>query len=233
MAEGSVAIIGGTGDEGFGLALRWARAGWEVVLGSRAEERAVAAALRLKDEVPEARVQGLVNEAAAAAAPLVVVTVPFAGQAGIYRSIADHVQEGAVVVDATVPVAANVGGKATRTLGVWEGSAAQQAQAFLPKGTTVCAAFHSLAAAALADLGSELEGDVLVCGPKAGKEAVRSLVESIPALRFVDAGPLENARIVEPITALLIGINHRYSTDRAGIHITGLPAGNPADSTSL
>lgn len=217
-----VTVIGATGDEGFGLALRWATAGIPIVIGSRSAERAAAAADELKAKVPGADARGLENGEAAAASDVVMVTVPFSGQATIYKAIADHLREGATVIDGTVPVAASVGGRVTRTLGVWEGSAAQQAAGFLPKGTKVYAAFHSLAAAALADLGSDLEGDVLVCGSKNGKEVVKKLVEAIPRLRFVDAGPLENARIVEPITALLIGINHRYGVDRAGIRITGV-----------
>jgi NADPH-dependent F420 reductase len=222
MAAERVAIVGGTGDEGFGLAARWATAGIPIVIGSRDAGRAEEAATRLTELVPSADVDGIENPAAAAAAPIVVVTVPFAGQAPIYKSIADHISEGAVVVDCTVPVAAAVGGRVTHTLGVWEGSAAQQAASLLAKGTAVCAAFHTLAAAALIELDAPLEGDVLVCGPKAGKAKVAALVEAIPHLRFVDAGSLENARIVEPITALLVGINHRYKTDRAGVRITGI-----------
>jgi NADPH-dependent F420 reductase len=127
-----------------------------------------------------------------------------------------------VVIDCTVPVAAAVGARVTHTLGVWEGSAAQQAASLLDRGV-VCAAFHTLAAGALGDIDTAMEGDVLGCGPKDAKEVILGLVDAIPNLRFVDAGPLENARIIEPITALLIGINRRYKTDRAGIHITGLP----------
>ncbi|MDQ3958322.1 MAG: NADPH-dependent F420 reductase [Actinomycetota bacterium] len=222
MAAEKVAVIGGTGEEGFGLASRWAKAGIEVVIGSRDAGRAEAAAERLKEVVPGANVSGLENPGAAASSELLVVTVPFSGQAAIYKSIAESVRPDSVVVDGTVPVAASVGAKATHTLGVWEGSAAQQAAAFLPKGTRTCAAFHSLAAVALNDLDYEMEGDVLVCGPQSAKPVVRELVEAIPRLRFVDAGPLENARLVEPITALLIGINHRYHTDRSGIRITGV-----------
>ena len=218
-----VAVIGGTGDEGFGLATRWAKAGIDVVIGSRDQGRAEDAAQRLADLVGGAHASGATNDAAAADADVVVVTVPFSGQATIYKSIAEHIAEGAVVIDCTVPVGAAVGSKVGHVLGVWEGSAAQQAQGILPKGTLLCSAFHSLAAAALADLDSALEGDVLTCGPKATKPVVKELVEAIPNLRFVDAGPLENSRIVEPITALLVGINRRYKTDRAGIEITGLP----------
>lgn len=216
-----IAVVGGTGDEGSGLGARWARAGHTVILGSRDRARAEAAAGELTRRAG-AEVQGLDNPAAVAAAEVVVVTVPFSGQATIYRSIAEHLPEGAVVVDCTVPVAANVGGRATRTLGVWEGSAAQQAKELLPAGTKICGAFHSLAASALNDLDAEMEGDVLVCGSRSGKETLKVLVGAIPNLRFVDAGPLEAARIIEPITALLIGINHRYGTDRSGIRITGI-----------
>lgn len=223
MTVGTIAVIGGTGDEGFGLAARWAKVGLELVIGSRDQGRAEDAAARLRELVGGGRVTGAENAAATARAAVVVVTVPFAGQATIYKAIAEHVQEDAVVVDCTVPVGAAVGGKVGHVLGVWEGSAAQQAQAFLPKGTTLCSAFHTLAAVALADLDTDMEGDVLVCGPKAGKAVVKELVEAIPRLGYVDAGPLENSRIVEPITALLIGINRRYDTERSGIAITGLP----------
>jgi NADPH-dependent F420 reductase len=218
-----VAVVGATGDQGFGLALRWAQAGIEVVIGSRAKERAEDAAARLRERVPGARVSGLVNQEAAGAADVVVVTVPFAGQAEIYKGIADHIREDAVVVDCTAPLATAVGGRAVQTLGVWHGSAAQQAQSLLEKGRGVMtAAFHTLAAGELENLDEPIEGDVLVCGSKRdAKERVRDLVEAIPDLRYVDAGRLENARLVEPLTALIVGINIRYKT-RAGIRITGL-----------
>jgi 8-hydroxy-5-deazaflavin:NADPH oxidoreductase len=224
MTLDNVSVIGGTGDLGFALATRWAQAGIEVIIGSRDTERAKQAAERLLGIVPSARVRGLENPAAAAASQAVVVAVPFSGFAEIYKSIADHIQPDAVVVDATVPVEASLGGKATHVFGIWEGSAAQLALTFLPKGMRMCAAFHTLAAGGVGDLTQPVEGDVLVCGSKDAKDVVRELVQLIPDLRFVDAGPLENARIIEPITALLIGINHRYKTDRAGIKITGLPS---------
>lgn len=217
-----VAIVGGTGDLGFALAARWAKAGVKVTIGSRFTEKAVAAADRLRGIVTDASVEGLENPAAAASCGTVVVAVPFSGFVPIYRSIADSLSDGAVVIDATVPVEASVGGKATHVFGVWEGSAAQLGLAFLPKGTKMCAAFHTLSASAVADLDADLQGDILVCGGKQGKETVKELIELMPKLRYVDAGPLENARIIEPITALLIGINHRYNTDRAGIAITGI-----------
>src|SRR5688500_16536328 len=217
-----IAIIGGTGDLGFALATRWSRAGLRVTIGSREKAKAQAAAERLKTIVPEAKVDGLDNPAAAASSTTVVVAVPFSGFVPIYRAISESLQEDAVVIDATVPVEASVGGKATHVFGVWEGSAAQLGLAFLPKGTKMCAAFHTLSASALEDDAATMEGDVLVCGNKDGKPRVKELIEAIPELRFVDAGPLENARIIEPITALLIGSNHRCKVDRAGIRITGI-----------
>lgn len=222
MSPDAVAVIGGTGAAGFGLAARWAAAGLEVIVGSRDSGRAEEAAGRLRSLIPDALARGLTNTDAAASAPAVVVAVPYAGQATIYKSVAEHVPGDAVVIDCTVPLAASVGGKAAHVLGVWEGSAAQQGAARLPEGVRLCAAFHSLSASALAEVGTPCEGDVLVCGPKSAHGTVRDLVEAIPDLRYVNAGPLENARYVEPLTALLIGINRRYKTDRAGLRITGI-----------
>jgi NADPH-dependent F420 reductase len=218
-----VAVIGGTGDEGFGLATRWAAAGIEVIIGSREAAKAKKAAARLSELVPEANVRGAENPDAVAGTGVVAVTVPFAGVPTIYRSIADHLDDGAVVIDTTVPVQASIGGRPTHVFGVWEGSAAQLGRSLLPSHIKMCAAFHSLPAAALSDRDAVLHGDVLGCGSKEGKEAVKALTEAIPELRYVDAGPLENARIIETITALLIGINRRYGIDRAGVHITNLP----------
>ncbi|MGH2826728.1 MAG: NADPH-dependent F420 reductase [Actinomycetota bacterium] len=216
-------MIGGTGDEGFGLALRWAKAGIAVTIGSRDAGRANEAATRLRGLLSDANVEGATNEQAAASHEVIVVTVPFAGQAAIYKSIAGQLAEGATVIDGTVPVSAAVGGRATTVLGVWQGSAAQQAQSLLPRGVTTMGAFHTLAAGAVNEIDTPLEGDVLVCGPKRGKPVVAELVEAIESLRFVDAGSLDQARIIEPLTSLLIGINRRYKIDRAGVRITGLP----------
>ena len=122
-----------------------------------------------------------------------------------------------------MPLAAAVSGKATRSLGVWQGSAAQQAQEMVPEGVTVVSALHTISAPILADPSHELAEDVLICGDrKADKARVARIVELIPGLRAVNAGPLEAARIVEQLTPLLISINSRYKT-HAGIRITGLP----------
>ena len=220
-----VAVVGGTGDLGFPLACRWATAGIDVIIGSREASKAEKVAAELA-EVTGKTAEALANPEAAAAADVVVVTVPFSGFVPIYKSIAGSLRPGAVVIDATVPVEASLGGKATHVFGIWEGSAAQLGKVFLPKETKMCAGFHTVSASAARDFDTPLDGDVLICGNKEGKPVVKELVEALPDLRYVDAGPLENARIIEPITALLIGINHRYGTDRSGIHITGLSSPN-------
>ena len=216
-------IIGGTGALGYGLALRWAREGADVVIGSRSAERAIEAAGRVTDTVPGASVGGLPNDEAARRGTIVFVCVPFRAQSETYNNLRDVLEDGQLVVDCTSPVAAAVSGRATRSLGVWQGSAAQQAQEMVPDGVTVVSALHSLSAPRLADLESDLDEDVLICGDRrADKARVAALVERIPGLRAVNAGALETARIVEQLTPLLISVNVRYKT-RAGIRITGLP----------
>jgi 8-hydroxy-5-deazaflavin:NADPH oxidoreductase len=221
-----IPIVGGTGALGAGLALRWAKAGHSIAIGSRSAERAEEAADRMRAAVPGAEVEGLLNEEAAKRAEVVFLTVPFRAQSENLNNLRGALAPGQILVDCTVPLAAAVGGKATRTLGVWQGSAAQQAQEMVPDGVTVVAALHTIAAPTLADLGAELGEDVLVCGDrKADKARVARLVEAIPGLRAVNAGALETARIVEQLTPLLISVNSRYKT-HAGIRLTGLPDGD-------
>jgi hypothetical protein len=218
-----VPIIGGTGALGYGLAIRWARAGVPIVIGSRQAERAVEAAERVRAAVPDAAVEGLVNEEAAGCGPIVFLTVPFRAQSETLNNLRQALKEGQLLVDCTVPTAAAVSGKATRSLGVWQGSAAQQAEEMVPEGVTVIAALHTVSAKSLADDEGPLEEDVLICGErKADKARVAELVELIPGLRAVNAGPLEMARIVEQLTPMLIAINTRYKA-HAGLRITGLP----------
>jgi NADPH-dependent F420 reductase len=216
-------IVGGTGALGFGLGLRLGRAGVPIVIGSRASERAAEAAARAGELVPEGSFSGLANEQAVSDCPIVVLSVPFRSQSETLTNLKSALQPGQLLLDATVPLAAAVSGKATRTLGVWQGSAAQQAQEMAPEGVRVVSALHSVSAASLADLDHELDEDVLVCGDRReDKERIAELVQLIPGLRAVDCGPLETARIVEQLTPLIISINVRYKT-RAGIKITGLP----------
>ena len=218
-----VPIIGGTGALGAGLAMRWARAGVPVVIGSRSAERAAEAAAKISDAVPGAAVEGLENSEAASRGDVVFLTVPFRNQSENLNNLRGILREGQILVDCTVPLAAAVSGKATRTLGVWQGSAAQQAQEMVPDGVTVIAALHTVSAPALTDPDAELSEDVLICGDKkAPKARVANLIEQIDGLRAVNAGALEMARIVEQLTPMLISINTRYRT-HAGIRIQGLP----------
>ena len=227
MSEQKIAVIGGTGDLGLGLALRWAAAGMHVHIGSRDRAKAEAAAQRVREAVKasesaEVSVTGLENPQAAAQASIVVLAVPFSAQAAILKSIKGSLQ-GAILVDTTVPLAAAVGGKASRMLGVWQGSAAAQARELTPAGTPVISAFHNVSAEVLQDLSATPDCDILVCGDdENAKKAFFPLVKSIPGLRPVDAGPLEMSRIVESITALLISLNVRHKLHHAGIRITGL-----------
>jgi 8-hydroxy-5-deazaflavin:NADPH oxidoreductase len=217
----AIPILGGTGALGYGLALRLAQAGRPIVIGSREASRAEEAAEKLKAAVPGAEVEGLANEDAGERGPIVFLTVPFRAQSETLNNLREVLEPGQMLVDCTVPTAAAVGGKATRTLGVWQGSAAEQAQEMVPDGVTVIAALHTVGAKALAE-GAELDEDVLICGDKkADKTRVAEIIGLIPGLTPVNAGALEAARIVETITPLLIGINVRYKA-HAGIKLTGL-----------
>jgi hypothetical protein len=225
MAE-PIPIIGGTGALGYGLALRWSRAAERIVIGSRDPERAAEAAGRVSAAVPDAQVEGLENGEAVARGPIVFLTVPFRAQSETLNNLRDFLSAGQLLVDCTVPTAAAVSGKATRTVGVWQGSAAQQAQEMVPEGVTVISALHTVSATALAG-DDELSEDVLVCGERrADKARVARLIERIEGLRAVNAGALETARIVETLTPMLIAINARYKA-HAGIRITGLPEDDP------
>jgi len=218
-----IAIIGGTGPAGMGLALRWARAGETIIIGSRDEQRAqvAAAAIQLKAG-NQANVSGMENSAACAAADILMLTVPFEGQASLLKQLKPAMTEGSILIDATVPLAAGVGGRASRTIGVWQGSAAQQAAELVPQGVSVVAAFHNVSAELL-NGDAALDCDVVVCSddPDAA-QLTRELATKIPGVRAIDGGKLENARIVEQITALLVGLNIRHK-GHAGIRITGLP----------
>jgi NADPH-dependent F420 reductase len=218
-----VTVIGGTGDEGFGLTLRLAKAGHHVTIGSRSAEKGAAAAAEAREILgADATVDGTTNEEAAASAGVVAVTVPFAGQAEIYRAIKSAVPVGAIVLDATSPLATAVGGKPWQVVRPWHGSAAEQADVILSQGVRMVAAFHTIAGHALRELDRSLESDVLVCGDDAeAKAVVGSLVEAIPNLRWVDCGALSMARIAETMTALLVSVNRTYKVKDAGFRITG------------
>lgn len=217
-----VAIVGGTGELGQGLSVRLARAGVPLVIGSRTRSAADEAVAEIGEMLPGADVRGTLNEEAVALADVVILSVPFAHQISTLASVRSGLREGHVVVDAVVPLAASVGGKPTRMLGVWQGSAAEQAQDVVPEGVSVISALHTVSGAALCHLDRELDEDVLICGnDRAAKRLVMGVIDRIDGLRPVDCGRLEQSRIVESMTALLIGINIRHKT-HAGIRITGL-----------
>jgi NADPH-dependent F420 reductase len=219
-----IAVLGGTGAEGFGLALRWTQAGETIIIGSRDAQRAQEAAEKIKSKVgPQAQVSAAENSVACAAADIVALTVPFEAHATLLKQIKPVLRPGAIVIDTTVPLAACVGGRSTRTLGVWQGSAAQEAAELVPPGVTVVAAFHNASAELLTAEGP-VDCDVIVCSDDpASTQVVQALAAKIPGIRAIDGGKLENARIVEQITALLIALNIRHKA-HAGIRITGLPA---------
>ena len=217
----SIAIIGGTGAEGSGLALRWAQAGEAVVIGSRDLQRAQDAAARIRGSAG-GNVSGAENRTACGSAEIVVLTIPFEAQAETLKCIEASLHAGQILVDATVPLAAKAGGRQTRGPGLWQGSAAQQAAELVPEGVAVVAAFHHVSAELLHQAGP-VDCDVIVCSDdKPAARRVRALVRKIPGLRTVDGGKLENARIVEQFTALLIGINIR-AKGHSGLRVTGLP----------
>ena len=222
MPDSPVCIVGGTGALGFGLAVRLGLAGVPIVIGSRDAGRAREAAERHAEQVPGASCAAAENTVAVQDSEIVILSVPFRSQSETLTNLKGVLRPGQLLVDATVPLAAAVSGKATRTLGVWQGSAAQQAQEMAPEGVNVVSAFHTVSAALLSDLDHKLDEDVLICGDRRDDKAkVAELVTQIDGLRPVDCGPLEMARIVETLTPLLISINVRNKV-RAGIKITGL-----------
>ena len=223
MSTRPIAILGGTGPAGMGLALRWARTGETIIIGSRDAQRAQEAAEKIKQRAGgQSQVSGMENSAACVASDALVLTVPFEGQAALLKKLKPTMTDGSILIDATVPLAASVGGRASRTLGIWQGSAAQQAAELVPDEVSVVAAFHNLSADLMGG-DAPLDCDVIVCSddPDAA-QLTRELAAKIPGVRPIDGGRLENARIVEQITALLIGLNIRHK-GHAGIRITGLP----------
>lgn len=220
----TIAVVGGTGPEGSGLALRWARTGENVIIGSRETKRAQQAAVGLGDKLGGSdRVRGLENAAAVAQSNVVVLTVPFYGHATLLKQLKPAFKPGTVLIDVTVPLAATVGGRATRTLGVWEGSAAEQAAELVPEGVAVAAAFQNLSAVLLEGQ-QPVDCDVIICSDDEHAQRVAAeLAEKIPGVRALDGGRLENARIVEQLTALLITLNTKHKVHASGLRITGLP----------
>jgi NADPH-dependent F420 reductase len=222
--ERAIAILGGTGDQGLGLALRFCRAGQRVAIGSRVLERAVEAARVVRERVPDAAVEGLENADAVAAGSVVVLSVPFEHTARTVKAIRARLVPGQLVVSMGVPLASAVGDAASRPLGVWQGSCAELVASLVPDGVEVASALQNVSAHRLQNLEAPVECDVVVSGAKGPRARAMELCAWVPGLRAIDGGPLSNARVVEAITALLIGLNARYKVpDGIGIRFTGLP----------
>lgn len=212
-----LAILGGTGAEGRGLALRFAHAGHDVIIGSRAASRAADAAAALNRELGRGAATGADNRAAAAAAGLAVLTVPYAAQRDTALAVADELA-GKILVDATVPLKPPRVARAQLPPG---GSAVAALQAALGEAVRVVSAFQNVSAHRLGALDRDVECDVLVCGDDAAaRETVVALAKSI-GLRAWHAGPLANSAAAESLTSVLIAINRRYKVPAAGIRIVG------------
>ncbi|HHY53890.1 MAG TPA: NADPH-dependent F420 reductase [Chloroflexi bacterium] len=221
MSKPVIAVIGGTGAEGSGLVVRWAAAGYPVIIGSRSAEKAQSVAAELATLLPagSAAIRGDSNAGAAAAADIVVLSVPYASQADMAAQIAAGSQ-GKLVITVVVPL------KPPKVSVVWRpeaGSAAQELQQQLGDQVQIVAAFQNIAAGHLRDLSWEPDCDVLYTGDN--KEAKTTALELIRAAGFfgVDAGPLANSSVIEGFTAILIGINARHKVQNSGIRITGIP----------
>jgi len=242
-----IAIIGGTGGQGSGLALRWARAGHEVFIGSREESKACTSADSLKticidtacslleiektdveavkEKVPEAKISGFDNLEAAKKADIVVISVPYSHLIPTIASIKEALTEDKIIVSVVVPLSTAVGGKATTMISPWEGSAAEVIQSLVPENVQVISAFQNVSADRLSELEKDVDCDIMVCGgSKDARKNIMELAKDIPGARAIDGGPLQNARLIEPITALLIGMNIRYKVrEGMGIRFTYLP----------
>ncbi len=224
MNSNAIAILGGTGDQGLGLALRFAKAGRPVLIGSRKLDRALAAAEEVRAAVPGADVVGLDNADAVAQAALVILSVPFEHTAGTVKAVKERLVADQIVVSMGVPLATAIGDGAVRTVGVWQGSCAELVAALVPAGVQVVSAFQNVSAHRLRELDQPVECDVVVSGAPGPRKSVMALCELVPGLRGVDGGPLANARFVEGVTALLIGLNIRYKVPAGvGLRFTGLP----------
>ena len=218
-----VAVVGGTGAEGSGLALRFAKAGLRVLIGSRNLDRAQAAARQIASQAGAGEVTGHTNPDAVSKAAIVILTVPLSAQVETLKSIRTDLTSGAILVDATVPLEIAIGGRLSRMVTLWDGSAAQQAARLVPVGVPVVATFHGLSAEALARHDQPVDCDALICGdnPEA-KATVSQVAETIPGVHAIDAGPLDNARYLEGSAALLIALNLRHKVKHCGLRITGL-----------
>ena len=215
-----IAILGGTGNEGFGLGYRWAAAGHEIVIGSRKQEKGASAAVDMLEKLPEGKITGMDNLTATQQAEVVVLSVPYWAQEGTLETVKE-----ALAGKLLITVVAPSGEKKSRVHHLESGlSAAEEAQAQLDGVTSVVAAFQNIGAHHLLDLSHKMDCDVMVCGDKKDDKAVAIQLCADAGLNGVNAGALQNARAVEELTAVLIAINIIHKVKSAGIRITGLPA---------
>lgn len=221
-----IAIIGGTGDQGLGLALRFVKAGEDIIIGSRDAKKAENAVNMVKEMLEDeevSNIRGSTNVDAAKEGDIILLTVPLQAQIITLRSIKEYIGD-KIIIDATVPLDGCLGGKPTRYVDVWQGSAAERTAELLEDtNAKVVSAFNNISAASLLNVKNDVDCDCLVSGDdEEARKEVMALAEKIPNVRSLDCGPLENARIVEKITPLLINLNIRNKIKLAGLRITGL-----------
>ena len=218
-----IAVLGGTGSEGRGLGLRWAISGYEVLIGSRDAARGARAANEMNEELTHdgaraMQIRGGDNPSMASEADIVVLSVPYKAQQATLKAVRD-VLHGKLLISVVVPL------QPPKVSHVWRppaGSAAQEAQKYLGDAARVVAAFQNISAELLPDPHHEVDCDVLICGDNRDDKAVAIELSQAAGLRGLDAGPLQNASVVEGLTAVLIGLNIRHKVKHSGIRITGL-----------
>jgi NADPH-dependent F420 reductase len=216
-------IIGGTGGQGLGIAIRFVQAGEDVIIGSRTMEKAQAAVDKMKDLLKEdvPNVKAAENPDAAAEGDVLILTVPLAAQVATLKSIKECAA-GKILIDPTGPLETAIGGSPMKCLYLPDGAASEKTQKFLPEAKVVCA-FNNISSGALMNFTEPIDCDCLIAGddPEA-KKTVGKLIDKIPDIRTVDCGPLERAQIIEKITPLLIGLNIKKTCKDAGIRLTGI-----------
>ena len=221
-----IAIIGGTGDQGLGLALRFVKAGEDIIIGSRDAKKAENAVSTVKEMLEDeevSNIHGSTNVDAAKEGDIILLTVPLQAQIITLKSIKEFIGD-KIVIDATVPLDGCLGGRPTRYIDVWQGSAAERTAELLENtDARVVSAFNNMSAASLLNVKNDVDCDCLVSSDdEEARKEVMALAEKIPNVRSLDCGPLENARMVEKITPLLINLNIRNKIKFAGLRITGL-----------
>lgn len=215
----NIAIIGGTGHEGAGLAFRWAAAGHAVTIGSRSAEKAVTKAAELTEQLPSGKIDGADNLTAAQTGEIVVLSVPYGAQEATLNELKPALA-GKILLTVVVPLMPPKVARVWRPAG---GSAAEEAQALVGEATRVVAAFQNISATHLMELDHEIDCDVLICGDKKADKAIVADLCAAAGMRGVNAGSLVNSSVAEGLTAVLIGINIRHKIKNAGIRITGIP----------